>query len=364
MLSSDVVTVGNISVSNQDFILVNSEGYFGNIEFDGIAVNITQGLAFNQLSGGYPTLVENMYTSIAIEQKSFAVFLNFQEGSEDSNIMFGGYDLAKYSLNTSFNSLPVTNTGYWSVFLSRVTVGGNSLNITASQALIDTGTSLLALTYNDYVIVMNQIIASQPVNACSYDRYYGLMYCNCKSGDVSGFLAMTATLGAYDFDITPRMYLSTQLGNGDECHVFIQAANLYIRGQYSWILGDVFIRGYYLNFDMDNMVIGIATGAQSNSPVSSFPLQIWEIVAIVICVLIVIGLVVFCIYRIRRKPHDGGYILDQGPMNPIHDAVSGASPEGKQPNSIVPNQARPQQYVSCTTVPVQSMSVHPQHTNL
>lgn len=86
---------GEFAVGNQPLVVVSSDSHFERVKADGIL-----GLSFPLLSSNYPTLVVSLENEGEINQAIFAVFLSDDKFSLDediqSNIMFGGYNEAKY----------------------------------------------------------------------------------------------------------------------------------------------------------------------------------------------------------------------------------------------------------------------------
>jgi hypothetical protein len=85
------------------------------------------GLGFDHLSDGYYVFVDQLQRQGQIEEALFSVYMGDNEYSQTavtdppSNIMIGGYDLEKYSIETEFTYVDVVDIdtmGYWTVDLS------------------------------------------------------------------------------------------------------------------------------------------------------------------------------------------------------------------------------------------------------
>lgn len=213
--------------------------------------------------------------------------------------------------------------------MSYLTVNGKSLSFDADYAIIDTGTSLFTVYEKDYKGLVSKLIDG--FSGCVQSQ--GLVGCECESA--SDFSTFTVTLGSYDFDVLPEYYiLEQEQGGTNYCFLLIQPANFELPGGKSaWILGDVFIRGYYMEFNMEEMTIGIAGGSygphkksHSNSG-SSFP--VWGIVLIVIACLAVVGTAVVLLFLCnkRRNSPKANYVPLQQPMNAVQ-AYPPAQPQG------------------------------------
>ena len=305
---------GQAPVANQAFILVDQENDFGGTGFDGILVSSRQGLAFESLSDKEETFVGNLFKAGLIPAKMFSVYLSstIANGTDNNSvIIFGGGDPQAYSDSNQINKVAVTNSGYWSVAMSQVTVNNKPLSIEAGYAIIDTGTSLLAVYDKDFKELVLKLIDG--FQNCGKTQE-GLVGCECEAA--SDFPSFNVTLGSYSFEVLPEYYIMEQDNDGSlYCFLLIQPVDFQLPGgKGAWILGDVFIRGYYMEFDMDNMAIGIAGGVPSDykhhsSSSSSFP--VWGIVLIVIACLAVVGtagVLLFLCNRKRRRAQKSDYV--------------------------------------------------------
>merc|ERR1712238_419891 len=118
-------------------------------------------------------------------------------------LVFGGVDPKHYTGDFSF--VPLSHASYWQVSLDSVKLGGSSA-ATTKQAIVDSGTSLLA-------------------------------------GPTVDIKAIAAKLGA-----TCIMGMDVPAPRGP-----------------LWILGDVFMRKYYVQFDWGQKRLGLATAATSKA---------------------------------------------------------------------------------------------------
>ncbi|KAH0621084.1 hypothetical protein JD844_022108 [Phrynosoma platyrhinos] len=208
-LAYDTVQVGSITVTNQIFGLSETEpgSFLYYSPFDGIL-----GLAYPSISSSGATPVfDNMMSEGLVSQDLFSVYLSSDEQG-GSFVMFGGIDSSYYSGN--LNWVPLSSETYWQITVDSITMNGQSIACNGGcQAIVDTGTSLLAGPPNGIANIQYYIGASQ---SSSGETQQG--YC------LSGFQSIT---------------IPTQSGD-------------------LWILGDVFIRQYYSVFDRANNQVGLA----------------------------------------------------------------------------------------------------------
>jgi hypothetical protein len=63
----------------------------------------------------------------------------------------GGYDAELLANSTSFSWNNLIEVEYWTLRLSSVSVGNNSILVKNQKAVIDTGTSLIVVPEEDFV---------------------------------------------------------------------------------------------------------------------------------------------------------------------------------------------------------------------
>mmetsp|Transcript_12389 Transcript_12389/g.23900 ORF Transcript_12389/g.23900 Transcript_12389/m.23900 type:complete len:485 (+) Transcript_12389:13-1467(+) len=139
-LSSDVVSVGDVTVEGQTFAEVTKEPGIAFIaaKFDGI-----MGLAFPTIAvDGVMPVFQNMVKQKKVDMPVFAFYLN--RHAKDGELTFGGTDETHYSGPISW--IPLSNETYWEFALDDVAVEGVSYcgDGKDCHAIADSGTSLLA----------------------------------------------------------------------------------------------------------------------------------------------------------------------------------------------------------------------------
>lgn len=151
VVSSDVLGVANLNITNQVFGEMTSEvdRTWEVVSFDGIF-----GLAFDSraVNNIVPPLY-NMISQKAIDRAIFSIYLGSTD--QQSEIVFGGIDEAHFTGPIEY--LPVVLPGYWELELDSLQLGDQSFELANTGAAIDSGTSLIAMpTYmaqalNDYI---------------------------------------------------------------------------------------------------------------------------------------------------------------------------------------------------------------------
>merc|ERR1712107_132535 len=143
IFGSETVKVGDIEVPNQLFAMVTKVSFgplnlaFAAGKFDGLL-----GLGFKSISQyNIPTPFEAMVDQKLVEQPVFAFYLQ-SDASAQGELVFGGIDKSHYT--GELVKVPLTSETYWEVSLEKLTFGSDVVVSSKQNAIIDSGTSLLA----------------------------------------------------------------------------------------------------------------------------------------------------------------------------------------------------------------------------
>merc|ERR1712151_760059 len=154
-----------------------------------------------------------------------------------------------------FQYVPLNAETHWQVHLNNIKVGGDKIGglLKTQNAIVDSGTSLLAGPTGDVNAIAKKLNA---------DTSQGVLIVNC--GNLSTMPVLTFTLGGgwttegTDFSLkVSEMIVQRQ---GTQCVLGIQPSPAPL-----WILGDVFMRKYYVKFDYGQQRIGVALSAAAAS---------------------------------------------------------------------------------------------------
>ncbi|XP_044068239.1 pepsin A-like isoform X3 [Siniperca chuatsi] len=236
-LAIDTVEVGGISVANQVFGISRTEAPFmAYMQADGIL-----GLAFQTIaSDNVVPVFDNMVKQGLVSQPLFSVYLSSEQGSE---VVFGGIDSSHYTGQITW--IPLSSATYWQIKMDSVTINGQTVACSGGcQAIIDTGTSLIVGPTSD-INNMNAWVGAST-------NQYGEAVVSCQN--IQSMPAVTFTLNGQAFTIPASAYVSQ---NSYGCNTgFGQGGSDQL-----WILGDVFIREYYVVFDAQAQYVGLASSA-------------------------------------------------------------------------------------------------------
>ncbi|RYP75615.1 hypothetical protein DL771_002315 [Monosporascus sp. 5C6A] len=240
-VSQDDVTIGDITVTGQDFAEATSEPglAFAFGRFDGI-----MGLGFDRLSvNGIVPPFYNMVNQKKIDDAVFAFYLSGESGGDDSEITFGGVDKDHYT--GKITEIPLRRKAYWEVDFDSISFGNETAELDNTGIILDTGTSLIALP-SDLAELLNKEIGAKK----SYNGQYTV---ECSVRDK--LPDITFTLSGYDFAISAYDYILEVQGS---CISTFMGMDFPAPVGPLAILGDAFLRKWYSIYDLGKGTVGLA----------------------------------------------------------------------------------------------------------
>mmetsp|Transcript_32238 Transcript_32238/g.51877 ORF Transcript_32238/g.51877 Transcript_32238/m.51877 type:complete len:388 (-) Transcript_32238:103-1266(-) len=243
--SADTVNIGSLTLKDYTFAEVDVTSGLGIGyrlgKFDGIL-----GLGWDAISVGHvPTPMTALVSSGQLEKPVFAFYLGNNQPGE---LLFGGVDSKHYT--GAFSFVPLTSETYWQVSLGGVKLGKDSVS-TTKNAIVDSGTSLLAGPTAEVKII------AEKLGAKSLLGKEWTVDCSAKLPD------LTFTLGGKDFTLTQKDLILQQ--SGSTCVLGLMGIDVPAPHGPLWILGDVFMRIYYVQFDWGNKRMGFAKAATAQT---------------------------------------------------------------------------------------------------
>lgn len=247
VFSADMVNIGGLTLNDYTFAEVDKTSGLGLGyrlgKFDGIL-----GLGWDSISvGGVKTPISALVDSGQMAEPVFAFYLGDRQPGE---LLFGGIDSKHYTGDFSF--VPLTSETYWQVSLGAVKLGSDSISSTKA-AIVDSGTSLLAGPVADV-----QALATK-LGAKSILGKEWTIDCGVAVPD------LTFTLGGKDFALTKQDLILQ--ASGSTCVLAIMGVDVPAPHGPLWILGDVFMRVYYVQFDYGKKQLGLAKAAAAHMTV-------------------------------------------------------------------------------------------------
>ncbi|GJE94438.1 aspartic protease [Phanerochaete sordida] len=249
-VAADTVALGALSVDAQRFVAVRTESQ----DFMDYASSGLLGLAFRAISRmDAPTFFEGLLAGRKLAAGIFSTHL--ARGSADGNadgsqICFGCYDLTKTTGPVEWHNL--TSKTYWTVGMDGVAVGKNRtapLNLTAA---IDTGSSLILVSDDVAQQFYSMIPGSQDASA-SYGSGFWTYPC---SSSVTNSLVFSGRPYMIHKD---DMNLGKLSDDSDDCvGGIIGVSSEYGLPANLAIIGDVFLKSWYVTFDYAGSRLGLA----------------------------------------------------------------------------------------------------------
>merc|ERR1712039_21313 len=212
--------------------------------FDGIC-----GMGLDDISVDHvKTPVRALVDSKKLGANQFAFYLG--SGGAAGELVLGGVDPAHYT--GDFATVPVIETapgktGYWALAMDDAKIGGSSVT-TVKKAIVDSGTSLLAVPTADLAKIAKAVGAKQVLPIPPFNKEYTID-CNTPGPDI-------------EFVISDKSYTLKKadyvLNESGKCLLGFTGLDVPAPAGPLYILGDVFMRAHYVKFDVDNKQLGFA----------------------------------------------------------------------------------------------------------
>jgi len=240
-ISEDTLHIGDLKVKKQLFgEATNEPGLaFAFGRFDGILGLGYDTIAVNQI----PPPFYNMISQDLLDEPVFSFYLGDTSKGTDSVCTFGGVDKSAYE--GKMVKLPLRRKAYWEVNLDAITFGEETADMDNTGAILDTGTSLIAMP-TDYAELLNKQIGAKK-------GFNGQYTVECDKRD--SLPDLTFTLSGYNFTISAFDYILEVQGS---CISSFQGIDLGGNIGPLFILGDSFLRRWYSVYDLGNDAVGLA----------------------------------------------------------------------------------------------------------
>uniref|UniRef100_A0A7I4YHB3 Peptidase A1 domain-containing protein n=1 Tax=Haemonchus contortus TaxID=6289 RepID=A0A7I4YHB3_HAECO len=235
--------------TNQEFCTNNQQGFtcamleskeFVNAPYDGILGMAWQSIAENGISPPMNQIFANQQVC------PVALFSFWMNRDLNNNVVGGeltlcGIDPSHYQGPIYWE--PLVSTSYWEIRLRGITVNGQSITYRPVNAIVDTGTSLIAGP-SRYVRQIQQAIGAGPSGEI-----------NCNT--IPYLPKIAFIIGGAQMVLSGKNYV-LQFGDGSCMSGFMSFG---MSDGFQWILGDVFIGAFYTVFDAGNQRVGFAVAS-------------------------------------------------------------------------------------------------------
>lgn len=261
-LGSDTVTLGGFSVSNQVF---------------GVVSSMTNNLVASPLSGlfgmGFKTLSvvgatpwwQSLASSGTWTDPVFGFYMKRYRNvtdatdteTEGGTVTLGYADSSLYQGDITYVAIDSKNQAYWNIAIAGITVQGTSVSMSAVQAAIDTGTTLIGGPSADVASIYAAIPNSRKMTG-SFAGYYEYP-CSTDIDIKMTFGTFPVTIGSADFNI------GSYGGDSSYCTGGIYVQALSAASAVQWVVGDTMLKNVYSVFRYSPAAVGFAALAGSSS---------------------------------------------------------------------------------------------------
>lgn len=290
---------GKLFITKHKFINVIFQKDFDGFSADGLCGLGLDGFIDRDTENN---LIRNLFLGGQIDNQMFSFKLLRESHSNDdvtSEMVIGGYDNDSFIGNMSFYDVS-SNQNYWAIDLEKVFFNGGLIKNSVSQALIDTGTSILIIPTSEFVIFYEMLKKNN--NNCIIVNH--VVKCACPDGDISKFPDFIFVFNGVNYTLEPEYYVSQ---SQHICYLYV--GSLVSSGDL-WILGDKFMHKYYTVFDGGNLKIGLAEIKKEYIEKYNF----WSFIVIVSVIIVGISAAVLGIFLINKvcklqRPHGSENLL-------------------------------------------------------
>lgn len=233
----DSLALGALTLDNFTFAVARDTASlrgFDTWSFDGVL-----GLGFRAITvDDNPTVMDSLLESGQLDTPVFGFYLADNAPGE---LVLGGVN--PDHIVGEMHYVDVTPTGFWSVNLEFVRLGDIMTLTKSNTAIVDSGSSLLVGPSVE-VQALALMLGAQETQ--------GLYYLPCYEVETAPSLSFS--FGGKEFALSSEDLVAYRsYGN---CVLGLQAMNSNM-----WILGDVFMRKYYVAFDYGRQRLGFARAA-------------------------------------------------------------------------------------------------------
>jgi hypothetical protein len=244
--SQDTMQIGDISMPEYTFAEATDVSGLGvgySIgKFDGIC-----GMGWESISvDDVQTPVQALMASGKMAEPMFAFYLGDNKAGE---LTIGGVNSNYYS--GDFTYIPLKDKSYWEIALEGVKLNGNVVDTDTVNAVLDSGTSLLAGPTK----VANAI--AKTLGATSILGKEFIVPCSKE-------FTLSFTLGGKDYELNNN---EATIADDPLCILGVMPIDIPAPRGPLWILGDVFMRKYYTKFDIGQERLGFAMAKTSSDVV-------------------------------------------------------------------------------------------------
>lgn len=285
---------------------------FKGSKWDGIL-----GLLPSAISGS-ELFVTELYKAGIIADNAFGIY--YTNTKDQSEITFGGYDHRRIPSIDKFSFVNLYSSNHWDASLNSIKMGDIDLGVgRATSAVLDSGSSYILFLGPTYDLFKEAVKGKDKARQCLTTKN-GIYGCYCKSK--YDFDPMYFWLDNYIYRVAPDNYVNERnLRSGKFCEFYVGVHNVY---RSAIILGDSFLRNYYVYHDNTNKRMGFYGQYMvfEKAPHVSYDVFIFIGIAAFVVIVILICVVCFFVFKSDIMKEDQRKLLPANLKNwqsaPVH----------------------------------------------
>ncbi|CAI2365565.1 unnamed protein product [Moneuplotes crassus] len=223
---------------------------------------------------------------------------DFKPVGMKSKMIFGDIDREIAQNLSEFVWAPMEGEeDYWTLPLTGVYFGQEKTLHQAKYAVIDTGSSTLALSEDNFLELMQSVLDTGL--DCGFFIGEKFVACICDNG-FDDFPNFTLSIHGYSFDLSPEDYIAEE---ENICVILVyNLGSRVIIEQDTVVLGANFLRKYYTVFDMEKSRVGIYGNEISRT--EPFFMQYALYALLIFLFLVLLCLIIWLINTRKVSPSD------------------------------------------------------------
>ena len=239
ILSKDAISVAGAKLTGVTFLETTEEPglTLAFAKFDGI---LELGFPSSAVAGVKPIFNEIIDQKVITEPVLSLYLLKDGDEKNGGEIILGGIDKTKYTGDLTY--VPVSREASWQFALDGLTLDDEDICEDGCEAIVNTGTPVMAGPTETVEMLQNAIGAKRQSN--------GEYTIDCNK--MSSLPSINFVIGGKKFQLTGNEYILNIQGT---CTSGIQGLN---SEDPFWILGDIFLSKYYSVYDYGNKRVGFA----------------------------------------------------------------------------------------------------------
>jgi len=238
----DTVSIAGLTATGQ--AVVAASQYSTGFALDEFPPDGLLGMAFQSIANtGDSPVIMSLISQGKTTDSVYGVTL-LDNGGE---LFIGGTDTTAFTGSLT-NAPLITTPAFWEISVEGASVGTKKVVTTAQDAIVDTGTTLLITDNNSATKIFAQIPGAESATRTLGEGFFTIP-CDAVPSDVS------VEIAGKSFTLSADTLNFGQVSEGSsECVAGIMGDS----SEGFWILGDVFLRNLYTQFDVGNLQVGFA----------------------------------------------------------------------------------------------------------